>query len=118
METNIRALRKARNLTQEQLAAKIGATKGMVGHWERGFTSISLEHACAIADVLECTLDELAGRSFPPDGGRHDRRQESMNRDYSGLSEDDKSAVAAMVSAFAVSRRSSSFQGDSAQGVA
>lgn len=104
-------------MTQEDLAKLIGVSKGVVGHWERNHTSITLEDACAVADVFNCTLDELAGRDFNPDG-HPDKRQESMNRDYAGLSDDDKSAVSAMVSAFASSRRASQFQSDKASEVA
>ena len=117
MKTKIKEMRKARKMTQQDLAALVGVTKGVVGSWERGETEITLEDACAVADVFRCTLDELAGRDFKP-GGFPDRRQESMNRDYAGLSDDDKSAVSAMVGAFASSRRASQFQSDKGQEVA
>ena len=117
MKTNLKAMRKARKMTQQDLASLIGVTKGVVGSWEREETALTLEDACAIADVFDCTLDELAGRNFPPDGF-HDKRQESINRDYEGLSEDDKSAVSAMVSAFATSRRATQFQGAKGKEVA
>lgn len=117
MNTNIKAMRKARKMTQDDLAAAVGVTKRVVSSWERNESEITLEDACAIADVFSCTLDELAGRNFKPDGYT-DRRQESMNRDYASLSEEDKNALSAMVSAFATSRRASQFQSDNGQGVA
>lgn len=117
MKTNIKEMRKARKMTQDDLAEAIGATKRMVSSWERDEAEISLEHACAIADVFNCTLDELAGRDFNP-GGHPDKRQESINRDYSSLSEDDKNAVSAMVSAFATSRRATQFHGGKGKEVA
>lgn len=117
MNTNIKSMRKARKMTQDDLAAAVGVTKRVVSSWERNESEITLEDACAIADVFNCTLDELAGRNFNP-GGYTDKRQESMNRDYLGMSEDDKNAVSAMVSAFATSRRASQFQSDKGQGVA
>ena len=117
MKTNLKVLRKAKKLTQNELAEAIGATVRQVGSWERDEAEMSLEQACAIADVIGCTLDELAGRDFNP-GGHTDKRQESINRDYLGMSEEDKNAVSAMVSAFATSRRASQFQSDKGQGVA
>lgn len=117
MKTNIKEMRKARKMTQDDLAGAIGVTKRIVSSWERDEVEITLEDACKVADVFNCTLDELAGRDFNP-GGYPDKRQESMNRDYSGLSEDDKSAVSAMVSAFASTRRASQFQSDKASEVA
>ena len=62
MDLQLERLRKAKGLTQQQLAEKIGVTKRIVGAWERGETALSLEHACAICNLLDITLDELAGR--------------------------------------------------------
>ena len=63
MKLNLKALRKNRQLTQEQLAALIGASKRQVGAWERGENELTLDYAYAIADVFECTIDELANRN-------------------------------------------------------
>ena len=49
-------------MTQQQLAARLGVTKRIVGAWERGETALSLEHACAICNLFDVSLDELAGR--------------------------------------------------------
>ena len=65
MKLNLKALRKSKQLTQEQLAALIGAAKRQVGAWERGENELTLDYASAIADVLECTIDELANRDTP-----------------------------------------------------
>ena len=65
MELRLRKLRNARHLTQEDLAAQIGQTARVVGSWEREQSALPLEDAARIADVLNCTLDELAGRDFP-----------------------------------------------------
>ena len=62
MKLQLRHLRRMRDLTQSELANRIGKTLRVVSSWEREETLLPLEDACAIADVLECTLDELAGR--------------------------------------------------------
>lgn len=64
MKLQLRSLRKARGMTQTELADEIGTTMRVVSAWERGETSLPFEDACRIADVLECTLDELAGREW------------------------------------------------------
>ncbi|MBQ9147777.1 MAG: helix-turn-helix transcriptional regulator [Rikenellaceae bacterium] len=64
MNLKLKELRKSRGMRQEDLADAIFSTPRIVGAWERGETSLPLEDACSIADVLECTLDELAGREW------------------------------------------------------
>ena len=62
---NILATRLAKRLTQEQLAEAVGVSRQTVAKWESGETSPDLEHASALADALDTTLDGLV--SF--DGG-------------------------------------------------
>lgn len=66
MGLQLRRLRRSKRLTQEDLASKIGQTARVLGAWEREETALPLDEAARIADVLECTLDELAGRDFQP----------------------------------------------------
>lgn len=54
---------------------------------------MSLEQACVIADLLDCSLDELVGRTDYV-GSFSDNRQRSMNRDYELLSDSGKDAAA------------------------
>lgn len=68
MELMLRKMRKSRDMTQAQLAEQIGTTLRVVSSWERDETALSLADAARIADVFECTLDELAGREWPPSG--------------------------------------------------
>lgn len=62
MELNLKELRKRKGMTQEELAAAVGATKRKIGAWERGENDIPMDYAVSIADVLNCTVDEIAGR--------------------------------------------------------
>ena len=62
MGNNLRSLRKAKHLTQEQLASSVGASKRQIGAWERGENELPMDYADSIANVLDCTIDELAGR--------------------------------------------------------
>lgn len=54
--------RKRASITQAQLAEAVNVSVGTVGNWERGVVDIPLSKACAIADHLGITLEELAGR--------------------------------------------------------
>lgn len=79
MNLQIKQMRKRSGLNQKDVAAAIGVPVRTYGSWERGERNINLEDACLIADVLRCTLDELAGREVPPPKVFTDKRQERMN---------------------------------------
>ena len=56
----IRALRKARGLTQELLAEKTDLHVNYVSLVERGLSAPALDTICALADALGLTVSELA----------------------------------------------------------
>ena len=60
-------LRSRRGLTQVGLARKADVTTAAVRNWEKGKRTPSFDMAIKLADALEVTLDELAGRE-PPRG--------------------------------------------------
>lgn len=59
---HILELRKAKNITQEELAADLGVTAAAVSKWENGYTLPDILMLCALADFFEVTTDELLGR--------------------------------------------------------
>lgn len=65
MKIRLQELRKRRNMTQAELGKAVGVSMRKVSGWERSETDITLVDAARVADVLDCTLDELAGRDFP-----------------------------------------------------
>ena len=64
MKNNIAGVRKARGIKQKELAEMLGIKVATLGTWERGKYNPTLEQAWDIADVLKCSLDELAGRKW------------------------------------------------------
>ena len=56
-------LRKAKNITQEELAAELGVTAAAVSKWENGYTLPDILMLCALADFFDVTTDALLGRS-------------------------------------------------------
>ena len=56
-------LRKAKNVTQEELAAELGVTAAAVSKWENDYTLPDIPMLCAIADYFQVTTDELLGRA-------------------------------------------------------
>ena len=57
-------LRKEKSLSQSDLANKIGISQVMVGKYERGDATPSIEVAKKIADAFEISLDYLAGEGL------------------------------------------------------
>lgn len=58
---NIRAQRKARGLTQEQLAEAMGVTVGAVSKWELGASVPDISIIMELADFFETSVDVLLG---------------------------------------------------------
>ena len=58
----IRAYRKERKWTQEELAEKIGVERSAVAKWESGKIQPQAAHLIALAELFGCTVDEILGR--------------------------------------------------------
>ena len=75
---NLVQLRKLHQMTQEDVAERIGVTRQAIGKWEAGETIPDLDLAQKLAEVFDVSLDELAnhqpeesfGLGVPPKG-RH-----------------------------------------------
>lgn len=86
MNNRIAEVRKSRGVKQTELARALGIRTTRLGTWERGEREPTFLDACRIADVLHCTLDELAGRPEPairykdPDQLALNGYWESMNK--------------------------------------
>ena len=64
----IRARRRAQNLTQEELARRVGISATFLGHIERGTRIMSLETLMALCEGLRCSSDALLGTEDPQQG--------------------------------------------------
>ena len=58
---NIRRLRRAADMTQEQLADKLGVAFQSISRWENGTTYPDIEFLPALAGIFGVTVDELIG---------------------------------------------------------
>lgn len=61
-ELKLKEIRKAKGLTQGELAKMVGLTLRVISSYERGETEVPLYVAFDICDALGCTVNELAGR--------------------------------------------------------
>jgi putative transcriptional regulator len=60
---NIKSLRTSQKMTQAELAEKIGVDQTAVSQWETGQTYPKASLLPKIAEVLNCTLDEMFKKS-------------------------------------------------------
>lgn len=60
----IRLLRLEKNMTQRQLAAKIGVDRTSLSSYEHSKRTPDIFILCRMADVFEVSLDDLVGRKF------------------------------------------------------
>lgn len=63
-KTVLKKLRKAANLTQEQLADALGITRSRLGMYETGQREPDFETLEAIADYFNVDIDYLMGRTY------------------------------------------------------
>jgi len=61
----LRLLRQARNITQTRLAELVGVSARVYNRWEKGINVPHFEAIMKLADILQVSLDELAGRKEP-----------------------------------------------------
>ena len=73
----IKQTRKAKGMTQEFLAEKLGVSIGYVSQIERGVTKISLDLLGAVSAILSCDVSELVKESAL--GSEHYRERELAN---------------------------------------
>lgn len=102
MNLQLKKLRKeAGYKNRAEFVAALGGdyTVRKLTSWENGERMLSLKQACDIADLLDCTLDELAGRDFQP-AAYSDPRQQALNHSYSLLDEKSKGDLAGIASTF------------------
>lgn len=57
------ALRKSHNYTQAQIAKKLNVTRQTVSKWEMGLSEPSLDLLDKLAEIYDCSIDELFGRT-------------------------------------------------------
>lgn len=62
---SIKKMRERKGLTQQEVANVLEVKKARYGDWERETTMVNLRDAIRLADLFDCTLDELAGREWP-----------------------------------------------------
>ncbi|HWS43330.1 MAG TPA: helix-turn-helix transcriptional regulator [Pseudoflavonifractor sp.] len=65
MPLRVKEFRERKELTQTELAKRVGVTQSAVAKWETGGFTPSTSTLFLLADVLGCTIDQLCGRETP-----------------------------------------------------
>lgn len=81
--------------SRKVIADALGISERKYKSWETEEVRLTLDDACDIADLLHCTLDELAGRDFQP-VSYSDPRQQALNHSYSLLDEKSKGELSGL----------------------
>ena len=61
LSENIRAVRKSKGLSQEELAIKLNVVRQTISKWEQGLSVPDADMLTKIADVLETNISVLLG---------------------------------------------------------
>ena len=96
LSDNIRAFRKARSLTQEQLAEALGVTVGAVYKWEAKLSTPDINLIIELADLFDTSVDVLLGYEVKSNKQRATvtRLKELFHdKDKRGLTEADKALI-------------------------
>lgn len=101
VDLQLKRIRKLRGLTQEDMAQRLDIKKSRYGTWEREERMMSFPQACSVADILECSLDELVGRDWPDRDQYLDSRQEALNGYFASLNEEGKDDLLKFAKSFA-----------------
>ncbi|WP_088033465.1 helix-turn-helix domain-containing protein [Evansella clarkii] len=78
LSLRIKAARKRKKLTQDELAKLVNTTKGTISNYENNHSSPPNEMLNLLADKLETTTDYLLGRTDNPNSGI-ERKHEGEN---------------------------------------
>ena len=68
LSENLKNLRKAKGLSQEELAARLHVVRQTVSKWEKGLSVPDAGLLIRLAEVLDTTVGQLLGADIPEDG--------------------------------------------------
>lgn len=61
MMNKIKEYRERYELSQEELARRLGIDRSSVAKWESGCNTPTLNHLLELSKIFRCTIDELVG---------------------------------------------------------
>ena len=67
LSENLKNLRKAKGLSQEELAARLHVVRQTISKWEKGLSVPDSEMLIRLAEALDTTVQTLLGETVPPE---------------------------------------------------
>ena len=80
LSENIRAMRKSKGLSQQELAMKLNVVRQTISKWEKGLSVPDAAMLIRLAEVLDTTVSRLLGADVPEDEADRDRLAEQLAR--------------------------------------
>ena len=94
----LKQLRSARKMTQTRLAQLLEISPRVYNRWENGVATPHLDTVVRIADILDVTLDELAGRKEANgDTKIHNPELHRLYKKVDLLSDEDQKALLVVI---------------------
>ena len=89
----LKAAREARNLNQSRLSEQLGVNPKVYNRWEKGTAIPHFDTVVKIADLLQVSLDQLAGRTDLTDARFRNPKLERLYREAETLPDEDQQAL-------------------------
>lgn len=91
----IKLLREEKNLTQQDLADKLGGAKSTIAMYESGSRKPSLDVLNKLSEIFECSIDYIIGKSDTRNSSSIDNNKilGGLSAKYNKLTDDQKDFV-------------------------
>ena len=97
----LKKLRSDRNITQTRLAELLEVDPRVYNRWERGTATPQFDTIIKIADILQVSLDELAGRAeITAEPKIHNYELLNLYPQVDGLPDEDQQALVLVIDSF------------------
>jgi transcriptional regulator with XRE-family HTH domain len=97
----LKLFRTERKITQARLAGLLEVDPRVYNRWERGLSTPQFETIIKIANILNVSIDELAGRKEPTKNIQlHNHELQSLYQQVDVLSDEDQQALILVIDSF------------------
>lgn len=96
----LRELRKQNNLSQSEVAEKLGISASAYGFYEQGKTIPNAESLNVLADLYDVSTDYLLGRAIFPNSENEDPEIKILARKAKSLTPEQLKAVQAVIDSY------------------
>ena len=109
----LRQLRTARKVTQTRVAELLGVSPRVYTRWESGDATPIFATVVKIADILDVSLDEMAGRTeTDPEAKIHNPELHRLYQKVDQLSDEDQKALVILLDSLVKRSRVSQVMGE------